>query len=225
MMTPPPPEHTPGQTSLSRRRSWVFDLDHTLYPPEARLFVQIEARMTAYVAQALSVPEAEADRLRRHYWAQYGATLAGLMQEHGIDPQPYLHAVHDIDLDHLRPDPALFDAIAALPGRRIVHTNASGAYAARVLSALGLAPLFEAVYGVEAAGYHPKPQRAAFEAVFGQAGIAGSEAVMFEDDPRNLAVPHQMGLATVLVAPEPTGHGHIHYHTDNLTRFLRALPD
>ena len=29
--------------------TWVFDLDNTLYPPAARLFDQIEARMTAYV--------------------------------------------------------------------------------------------------------------------------------------------------------------------------------
>ena len=32
---------------------WVFDLDNTLYPPSARLFDQIEVRMTAFVMQAL----------------------------------------------------------------------------------------------------------------------------------------------------------------------------
>ena len=33
--------------------TWVFDLDNTLYPPEARLFDQIERRMTDYVMAAL----------------------------------------------------------------------------------------------------------------------------------------------------------------------------
>ena len=34
---------------------WVFDLDNTLYPPRARLFDQIEIRMTKYVMDALGV--------------------------------------------------------------------------------------------------------------------------------------------------------------------------
>ena len=33
-------------------RHWVFDLDNTLYPPEAALFDQIELRMTQFVMDA-----------------------------------------------------------------------------------------------------------------------------------------------------------------------------
>ncbi|MBC7158087.1 MAG: pyrimidine 5'-nucleotidase, partial [Rhodobacteraceae bacterium] len=128
-------------------RAWVFDLDNTLYPPAARLFDQIEVRMTAFVMASLGVGKAEADRLRKDYWARYGTTLAGLMREHGVDPGPYLHEVHDISLDHLRPDPALAAGIAALPGRRIVYTNGSRPYAERVLAARGLGAVFDAVYG------------------------------------------------------------------------------
>ena len=36
-------------------RAWVFDLDNTLYPPSARLFDQIEVRMTDWVMDALKV--------------------------------------------------------------------------------------------------------------------------------------------------------------------------
>jgi putative hydrolase of the HAD superfamily len=68
--------------------AWVFDLDNTLYPPSARLFDQIEVRMTAWVMRELNVDRAEADRLRRHYWETHGTTLAGLMREHGADPGP-----------------------------------------------------------------------------------------------------------------------------------------
>ena len=42
--------------------TWVFDLDHTLYPPSARLFDLIEVRMTDYVMSALGVGRGEADR-------------------------------------------------------------------------------------------------------------------------------------------------------------------
>jgi putative hydrolase of the HAD superfamily len=204
-------------------RGWVFDLDNTLYPPRARLFDQIEQRMTAFVMEALGVDAPQAHRLRKLYWAEYGTTLAGLMELHGVEPGPYLTMVHDISLDHLDADPDLRARIAALPGRRIVHTNGSAPYAERVLEARGLAGLFDGVFGVEDADYQPKPRREAFETVFAKGGIVAPESAIFEDDPRNLAEPHAMGLRTVHVAPRAEAASHIHHHTDDLTDFLADL--
>lgn len=204
-------------------RTWVFDLDNTLYPPSVRLFDQIEVRMTAWVMQALGIDRAEADRLRALYWRQYGTTLAGLMDIHGIDPGPYLYDVHQIDFGALPADPALAARIAALPGRRIVYTNGTRPYAENVLAARGLGDVFDAVYGVEHAGFRPKPERGAFEAVFAADGTAPETAAMFEDDIRNLAAPHAMGMRTVHVAPAPDPQPHIHHHTDDLTDFLSQI--
>ncbi|MBT8153136.1 pyrimidine 5'-nucleotidase [Epibacterium ulvae] len=209
--------------AFSHVRHWVFDLDNTLYPPSARLFDQIEVKMTRYVMEVLGVEKAEADHMRSHYWHAHGTTLAGLMTHHQIDPEPYLEAVHDITLDHLEQDQALAQHIAALPGKRIVYTNGSAPYAKRVLAARGLAGLFDGVFGVEHAAYRPKPERAAFDLVFEKAGIDTQTAAMFEDDPRNLTAPHAMGMRTVHVAPEATPADHIHHHTDDLTAFLERL--
>ncbi len=170
--------------------TWVFDLDNTLYPAELRLFDQIERRMTDYVMRALGVDEAEAHRLRRLYWEQHGTTLAGLMQEHRIDPEPYLAEVHDIDLASVLPSVALRDALGRLPGRKIVFTNGSREHARRVTAAIGLDGAFDRLYGFEDAAYVPKPQPAAFATIFGLDGLAPDRAAMFEDDHRNLAVPH-----------------------------------
>ena len=204
-------------------RTWVFDLDNTLYPPRMRLFDQIEKRMTAYVARTLGVTEAEADHLRATYWRLHGTTLAGLMAEHALDPDPYLADVHDIDFSVLTPDPELAAHIAALPGRRIVYTNADAPYARRVLTARGLDGLFDAVYGVEHARYRPKPERQAFETVFALDGLDPATAAMFEDDARNLAAPHAMGMRTVHIAPDPEPAPHIHHHDADLTAFLGRL--
>lgn len=205
--------------------TWVFDLDNTLYPPQARLFEQIETRMTTYVMQALRLGRDEADRLRHAYWRDHGTTLAGLMQRHDVDPGPYLRAVHDISLDHLDPDPVLAAAIRALPGRKIVYTNGSSEYAARVVDRRGLGAVFDALYGVEHAGYRPKPEAAAFAAVLARDDSLAERAAMFEDDPRNLAAPHAMGMRTIHVAPDPVAAPHIHHHTDDLGGFLTRLGD
>ncbi|MEY8800862.1 pyrimidine 5'-nucleotidase [Leisingera sp. XS_AS12] len=208
---------------FSHVRQWVFDLDNTLYPPSARLFDQIEVKMTAYVQEALGLSQPEADRLRGDYWRDHGTTLAGLMREHDLDPVPYLEAVHDISLDHLEPDPSLAAHIRDLPGRKYVYTNGSAPYAERVLAARGLSGLFDGIYGVEHADYQPKPDRRAFDKVFALARIDPSKAAMFEDDPRNLSAPHAMGMRTVYVAPEPLVADHIHHHADDLTAFLARL--
>ena len=211
------------KASFSHVRHWVFDLDNTLYPPSVRLFDQIEVKMTQFVMDALGVDHPTANTLRAAYWHKYGTTLAGLMREHDVDPAPYLTDVHDISMHALEPDPDLARYISALPGRRIVYTNGSAPYAERVLAARGLSGLFDAVYGVEHAGFRPKPERAAFQAVFDRDGIDPQTAAMFEDDVRNLSAPHDMGMRTVHVAPEPHKADYIHHHTDDLTAFLGYL--
>ncbi|GIX14881.1 MAG: pyrimidine 5'-nucleotidase [Paracoccaceae bacterium] len=203
--------------------TWVFDLDNTLYPPSARLFDQIEARMTRYVMRELGLDREAADHLRDTFWRNHGTTLAGLMRNHGIDPEPYLAEVHDIDLSGLRPDPALARALAALPGRRIVHTNGARAHAERVTRALGLEGLFDALYGIEDAGYAPKPERDAFLRICARDGFDPARAAMFEDDPRNLHVPADLGMVTVLVGAPRYEADFIHHHADDLTAFLHRI--
>ena len=204
-------------------RTWIFDLDNTLYPPSVRLFDQIETRMTDWVQATLGVSQAQADTLRRTYWARYGTTLAGLMREHGVDPHSYLHDVHQIDFSGLSPDPDLAATIATLPGRRIVFTNGSRPYAENVLAARGLGTTFDAVYGIEHADFHPKPDRAAFEHIVAHEGADPNASAMFEDVARNLEAPHQMGMRTVLVGPPEHAMAHIQHQTEDLTGFLSQL--
>ncbi|MFN4129769.1 MAG: pyrimidine 5'-nucleotidase [Paracoccaceae bacterium] len=212
-----------NRSSFSHVETWVFDLDNTLYPPRMRLFDQIEQRMTSWVMRELGLDHDRANHLRGHYWQLYGTTLAGLMREHGIDPMGYLADVHDIDFAVLEADPPRAGRIAALPGRRIVYTNADAPYAQKVLAARGLTGLFDAVYGVEHAGFLPKPEAEAFQTVFGLDGLDPARAAMFEDDPRNLAVPHAMGLRTIHIAPQAEPAPHIHHHADDLSGFLGLL--
>lgn len=219
--------------------TWIFDLDNTLYPPDMALFPQIESRMTDYVMRTLSVERDAADGMRRDWWMRHGTTLAGLMAEHAIDPVAYLEDVHDIDFAPLLPAPDLAAAIAALPGRKLVHTNADAAYAGKVLALRGLgvaggdapAPIFEAIYGIAETHFHPKPAPEAFAAVIAAAAIDPARAAFFEDDPRNLAVPHQLGMRTILVGPGRHGPDamtgpvpeHVDHHVHDLPAFLRRI--
>jgi putative hydrolase of the HAD superfamily len=175
--------------------------------------------MTAYVMRALGVRAEEADALRARYWRTYGTTLAGLMREHGVDPAPYLEQVHDIDLGDVPAAPALCAALGRLRGRKVVYTNGSREHARRVTRAIGLEGCFDALYGFEDAGFVPKPEAAAFATVFALDGLDAVRAAMFEDDHRNLEVPHRLGMRTVLVGPAAS-HPHVQHSTDDLVAFL-----
>jgi len=213
-----------SQQKLSNVSVWIFDLDNTLYPPEARLFDQIQKLMTQYVMRILDIDFATANRLRDQYWQQYGTTLSGLMHEHNIDPTPYLREVHDISLDKLTKDQTLRAAINALPGRKVIYTNGPKFHAERVVAARGLDGVFNAIYGIEHADFRPKPERAAFERVLRLDGTDPHVAAMFEDDARNLTAPHEMGMTCVLVGPKPALKAtHIHHQTEDLTRFLAKV--
>src|ERR1700761_2713768 len=85
-------------------RHWIFDLDNTLYCAGNGVFAQIESRMTDFVVNLTGLPRAEARQLQKDLYRQHGTTLKGLMATRGIDPEPYLSFVHDIDLGALGPD-------------------------------------------------------------------------------------------------------------------------
>lgn len=229
---PPLPDDATLAARFSGVSAWIFDLDNTLYPPEADLFSQIERRMTAYVSRQLGVTADIADDMRSRYWRAHGTTLAGLMADHAIDAQAYLADVHDIDFTVLTTEPPLASAIAALPGRKIIHTNADAAYAGKVLAHRGLTG-FEAIYGIEETGFHPKPDPRAYAAVLTAHGIEPDTAAFFEDDPRNLIEPHRLGMRTILVGPGRSGPdaadpaeprpAHVDFQTGGLTGFVTAL--
>lgn len=222
---------------LARIDHWVFDLDNTLYPAECDLFAQIDVRMTAFVAEALSLPLDRARQLQKQYYADHGTTLNGLMKQHGLDPAPFLEYVHDIDLSVVPTLADLRKAIDNLPGKKFVFTNGSRGHADRVVEKLGLTGAFDGHFAIEDTSYLPKPQKPAFDAFHNAFGIDPVDAVMFEDMPRNLKTAHDMGYTTVLVhsdkdwshepegarpASSKCGDDHIHYLTDCLTTFLKT---
>ncbi|MEM9809989.1 MAG: hypothetical protein AAF788_02075 [Pseudomonadota bacterium] len=129
-------------------RDWVFDLDNTLYPAACNLFAEIDQRMTSFVVELLNVERDEARRVQKDLYVAHGTTLAGLMREHDVDPHNFMDYVHEINLEPLSPAPDLKRAIAALPGRKFVHTNGSCQHAANFLGKLGLEGIFDYVFDV-----------------------------------------------------------------------------
>ena len=213
-------------------RSWIFDLDNTLYRADNGIFAQIESRMTDYVTTLLKLPRDEARVRQKELYRRYGTTLNGLMREHDVDAEDYLNFVHDIDLGSLGPDAALAQALENLPGRRFVFTNGCRDHAARILDRLQMTHLFESVWDIRTMNFVPKPQACAYDSVIGASGVDPARAAMFEDLARNLVPARAMGMTTVwLKTDAPWGNhgplldvkpGDIDHETENLADFLNS---
>jgi putative hydrolase of the HAD superfamily len=207
---------------LTHIDTWLFDLDNTLYPATSGFMAEIERRMTAYVERVTGLARDDAYRLQKKYLADYGLTLGGLVEHHGVDPADFHGIFHDMSLEILAQDPVLIGAIARLPGRRLIFTNADAVHAQRVLAHLGLADLFEDVFHIGSAGYVPKPNPATFAKMNAAHGIDPVTAAFFEDSERNLAPAADLGMTTVLVGPHAPASTapFVRYKTDNLASFL-----
>jgi len=209
--------------NLANIDCWIFDLDNTLYPASTDLFAQVCEKMSSYIANTLDVDKAKADKIRYEYWKKYGTSLAGLMKNFKIDPDHFLEVVHDIDFSVLSKDPKLLNALNELPGRKIVYTNGTVPYAREVLKYRGLADVFDEIYGVEKANYIPKPSPEAYKLVFAKANIIYNRSAMFEDEIRNLKVPFDLGLKTILISDSLTKENYVDYSVKNLPDFLRQI--
>ncbi|HLK24765.1 MAG TPA: pyrimidine 5'-nucleotidase [Caulobacteraceae bacterium] len=209
---------------LRHIRVWLFDLDNTLYPVGNAFMAAIEQRMTGFVARELALSWDDAWRLQKRYLHEHGTTLAGLMANHGIDPQGYLDEVHDVSLDALEPDPRLRQALARLRGRRLVFTNGDARHAARVLDKLALSDQFEAVFHIAAADYVPKPHPDTFARMIAAHAIDPRETCFFEDSEKNLAPAAALGMTTVLVGPHASActSAFVQHRTASLADFLAA---
>jgi putative hydrolase of the HAD superfamily len=225
-----------GHADFSHVDTWVFDLDNTLYPAGSALWPQIDERITLYLCELFGLDGLSARHLQKYYYQRHGTTLTGLIDEKAGDIHEFLAFVHDIDRSSLAHDLPLGAAIGALPGRKLILTNGSVKHAEETARALGILDLFHDIFDIAAADFIPKPQAATYERFFDRHGVDPTRSAMFEDLVRNLAVPHERGMRTVLVTPrvgtldnresweqQQPRLPHVDHVTDDLPSFLRSL--
>jgi putative hydrolase of the HAD superfamily len=183
---------------------WIFDLDNTLHNATPHIFPHINRSMTAYLQEHLQLDEEAANALRIHYWQRYGATLSGLMRHHGTRPEHFLWHTHqfpELERMVLR-EPRLRHVLKALPGKKLVFSNAPQHYAHAVLKLLRVDSLFDDVMAVEHTRFRPKPDSFGFMRLLRRHRIRAAQCVMVEDSAENLLAAKRLGMRTVWVTDE-----------------------
>jgi putative hydrolase of the HAD superfamily len=182
---------------------WLFDLDDTLHDAMNASMPGIRQAMGEYFTQHLGYPEAEAGALRNKYWKRYGATLLGVVRHHGVKAAHFLHHTHILPglEERVRGHRADIAALARLPGRRYIVTNAPLAYAQRVIGVLGIAHLFDGVVSIEDmhmfGDLRPKPDARMLRALAVRLGVPPCRCTLVEDTLVHQKAARRVGMQTV----------------------------
>lgn len=194
----------PFATRLHRLKGILWDLDNTLYQESEALhdaFDHAIARAAIEHGASLTVEEAMAVAKRSFLEHGYGGRV--FIDTMGIDPRKLHFSLHPlVDEKIIIVHEGLAGDIRSLSLHHVVVTHGARDWALRVLAHLGLTPLFphDRVHTLEDFDFHKKGvSRVPFETGLASLGLQPDEAIVIEDQERNLRIPHEMGMGTVLL--------------------------
>ena len=203
--------------------TWIFDLDDTLHHASAAVFPHINRRMTEFIMRHLGLNEESATALRQRYWREYGATLKGLQQHHGIAPQTFLRDTHPMaELEALLVWQAQTTTLLRrLPGRKILLSNGPQHYVEGVLRTMRVRRHFAGIYGVERLDLQPKPHPQSFRTVLRREGLNPEHCIMVEDSLPNLKAAKRLGMRTVWLSRSARRPAYVDVRVRQLQELLR----
>ena len=207
----------------------LFDCDGVLYQDLEAVFGQVSKKMTEYISKKLNIDLIKAKELQTNYFHKYNTSLNGLMIHHAILPEEFLKYVHDIDLSFMKKDLALREELEKLNLKKFVFTNGSKEHVKNIITHLGIDDLFDGIFDIVDAKFHPKPEARAFDLMTEKFNINPKETLYIEDIAKNLSIAKERGSTTVwLINDEYWGKkdsekDFIDYKIKNLSLFLKEI--
>jgi pyrimidine 5'-nucleotidase len=231
---------------------FIFDLDGTLYSfKHTGIGKQMRVLINAFVADEFNLTPEEADAFSEASYRKYGLTARGLQLDQKVCQavlRKYTGFVHQVDLTHIKYDPALVAALATLskiPNSQCwIMTNAIKQHAFSCMAQMGITESFrDPATGQlrvvdcfdqwsHSSGGHEaicKPLVESYEYMLSVIGAdpKKDKFVMVEDSMKNLEEPQKLGWKTVFITDEreemeapAKEHGHVVH-----TTVLDAVPD
>ena len=207
----------------------LFDCDGVLYQDLEAVFGQVSKKMTEYISSKLNVDLIKAKELQTNYFHKYNTSLNGLMIHHDIPPEEFLKYVHDIDLSFMKKDKLLREELEKLNIKKFVFTNGSKEHVKNITEHLGIDDLFDAIFDIVDAGFHPKPEAKAFDLMVKKFNIEPKETIYIEDIAKNLSIAKARGSTTVWLmndeywGKKESDKDFIDYKIENLSLFLKEI--
>ena len=207
----------------------LFDCDGVLYQDLESVFGQVSKKMTKYISNKLDIDLIKAKELQTNYFHKYNTSLNGLMIHHDIPPEEFLKYVHDIDLSFMKKDLVLRNELEKLNTKKYDFTNGSKEHVKNITEHLGIEDLFDGIFDIVDAEFHPKPEAKAFDLMLKKFNIEPKETIYIEDIAKNLSIAKERGIITVWLINDEywwkmeSEKRFIDYKIENLSLFLKEI--
>jgi putative hydrolase of the HAD superfamily len=217
---------------LENARGIVWDLDNTLYRLDDAMADAFHLAIARAVTQegGVDLDLDEAFRMARKSFADHGYSGSIFVRSYGVDDEWLHHTFHTyVDEKVIARSLETVDLFARLGLRHALITHGSGKWARRVLAHLGLNAFFEdgGILALEDYGFQKKSESAVpFMRALDHLKLPPEQALIVEDTVRNLAIPYELDMGTVLVhygrKPDPAPP-FVDADYDNTLDFLRHM--
>ena len=181
----------------------VFDLDKALYHQTAEISAHFNNLYHQAIADVLQKPREEVEQEIITLFEAHGDALSTLKGgRHAAEFCAEIEKRLDdwVNYSLFKEISGQRAAIEALPGRKIVFSNATRAHVERVLPQIGLNGVFERFYGIGCVGFYPKSREEGFHYIAQDAGFNLKNATFIDDSVRNLICAKQAGFGrTVMI--------------------------
>ena len=216
--------------------TWIFDLDNTLYPHEARVWPQVDERITLYIMQPVRARRAVGPRAAEVLLPPLRHDAAGADGgvRHRPGRLPRFRARHRPLGDRAEPGARRRHRAPARPqadpDQRLAQARRERRHASSASSTIS-----RTCSTSPPPTSCPKPDRRAYERFLDSATrVEPRRAAMFEDIAKNLVVPHELGMTTCSSCRRPSTRSarpssrrrcatpHIDHVTSDLAGFLAS---
>ncbi len=183
----------------------VFDLDNTLYYAGNRVEDAVDAKVRDFFKCKLHLNEAEAIRLIKDIRQRYPYDVEALDKEFPFSKKEFMNFICDVDVSFLPRNKKLNELLKKLPQRKFIITDSIIKHVHDVLKAINVdEDSFEDIFDGHAMNYVFKHDSQCFVNFLRRYNLKARDCLLFEDNPDNLCAAKSVGLATVLISPEPT---------------------
>ena len=206
-------------------RTWVFDMDDTLYPASLGMKEAIKTAFGKFMTQEYGLtPDCFAE-LSAKYTAQgLVDPMAKIKQEVAFDNAKWAtFAAQELPYHSVPVCQQAPSLIANLPGRKIVFTNGSHKHATTMLGHLGLLDVFDHISCATNRNNQLKPEPEIYAELQQSQKFDPQTTLMVDDHPKCLLPAKELGWHTVLVyTPTPANAPWVDDIYPNLLSFLQA---
>ncbi len=209
----------------------VWDLDNTLYRLDDAMTQAFHTAIGKAVIEAGVELDLETTvALAKKSFEEFGYSGRIFVRDYGIDDEWLHHKFHGyINETLITKSMETVDMFHASGLKHALITHGSAEWARRVLQHLGLSQWFcdDCIQGLENYKYEKKSDSAlSFTQALKVLGLNAEETVFVEDTPRNLSIPHRLGMGTVLIhygQPPEQLPSFIDAHYDNALELLHHI--